>query len=43
VPEGTLEYAIDGIGTRAYKAGEALTVPAYTVHPVGNSGSSARR
>jgi hypothetical protein len=23
VPEGTLEYAIDGIGTRAYKAGEA--------------------
>jgi quercetin dioxygenase-like cupin family protein len=38
VLEGTLEYAIDGVGTRAYNAGEALTVPAYTVHAVRNAG-----
>jgi quercetin dioxygenase-like cupin family protein len=38
VLEGTLEYTIDGIGTRAYSAGEALTVPAYTVHAVRSVG-----
>ena len=39
VLEGTLEYAIDGQPAKAYSAGEALMVPAETVHAVRNVGS----
>ncbi len=39
VLEGTLEYTIDGQGARTYRAGEALMVPAETVHSVRNVGS----
>jgi quercetin dioxygenase-like cupin family protein len=39
VLEGSLEYAIDGREPRAFHAGEALLVPAETVHAVRNVGS----
>jgi quercetin dioxygenase-like cupin family protein len=39
VLEGDLEYTIDGIGARAYHAGEALMVPAETVHSARNVGT----
>jgi quercetin dioxygenase-like cupin family protein len=39
VIEGSLEYDIDGLGTRTYRAGEALTVPAETVHSVRGDGT----
>ena|SRR5689334_6893173 len=39
VLDGTLEYDIDGIGPKTYKAGEALMVPPETVHSVRNVGS----
>jgi quercetin dioxygenase-like cupin family protein len=39
VLEGTLEYAIDGQPAKTYSAGEALMVPAETVHAVSNVGS----
>ena len=39
VLEGSLEYAIDGRPPAVYSAGEALTVPAETVHSVRNVGS----
>jgi quercetin dioxygenase-like cupin family protein len=39
VLEGSLEYAIDGQPAKTYSAGEALMVPAETVHAVRNVGS----
>jgi len=39
VLEGTLEYAIDGQTPKTYSAGDALMVPAETVHSVRNVGS----
>jgi quercetin dioxygenase-like cupin family protein len=39
VIEGSLEYQIDGMETRTYSAGEALTVPAETVHAVRGDGT----
>ena len=39
VLEGSLEYAIDGQPPRTYEAGEALLVPAETVHSVRNVGT----
>ena len=39
VLEGTLEYTIDGQDARTYNAGEALMVPAETVHSVRNVGT----
>jgi len=39
VLEGTLEYDIDGQGQITVTAGEALMVPAETVHAVSNAGS----
>jgi quercetin dioxygenase-like cupin family protein len=39
VLEGTLEYAIEGRPPKAYNAGEALMVPAETVHAVRNVGT----
>ena len=39
VIEGSLEYAIDGSEPRTYAAGEALTVPAETVHSVHGTGT----
>jgi quercetin dioxygenase-like cupin family protein len=39
VLEGSLEYDIDGQEPRTYNAGEALLVPADTVHAVRNVGS----
>jgi quercetin dioxygenase-like cupin family protein len=36
--EGSLEYDIDGQGPKTYSAGEALMVPAETVHSVRNVG-----
>ena len=39
VLEGSLEYAIDGQLPRTYDAGEALLVPAETVHSVRNVGT----
>ena len=36
VPEGTLEYEIEGQEARTVSAGEALTVPAEAVHAVKN-------
>ena len=38
VLEGKLEYTIDGVGTKTYIAGEALMVPADTIHSVKNVG-----
>jgi quercetin dioxygenase-like cupin family protein len=38
VLEGSLEYQIDGREPRTYSAGEALLVPADTVHAVRNVG-----
>ena len=38
VLEGTLEYSIDGQEPQTYTAGEALMVPAETVHSVRNVG-----
>jgi len=38
VLEGSLEYQIDGQPTKTYSAGEALIVPAETVHSVKNVG-----
>ena len=40
VLEGTLEYAIDGQPAKTYSAGEALMVPAETVHAVRNVGTA---
>ncbi len=37
--EGELEYAIDGRQPKTYSAGEALMVPAKTVHSVRNVGN----
>ena len=39
VLDGSLEYQIDGQPPRTYNAGEALMVPAETVHAVRNVGS----
>ena len=39
VPEGSLEYQIDGQPTKVYNAGEALTVPAGAIHAVRNAGT----
>jgi quercetin dioxygenase-like cupin family protein len=39
VLEGSLEYVIDGVAATTYKAGDALMVPADTVHSVRNVGS----
>jgi quercetin dioxygenase-like cupin family protein/predicted MFS family arabinose efflux permease len=38
VLEGSLEYSIDGLPPKTYHAGEALLVPAETVHSVRNVG-----
>ena len=38
VLQGTLEYQIDGMPAKTYNAGEALIVPAETVHAVRNAG-----
>src|SRR4029450_4769690 len=38
VLEGSLEYQIDGMPAKTYNAGEALIVPAETVHAVRNVG-----
>jgi len=38
VLEGSLEYSIDGREPQTYEAGEALVVPAETVHSVRNLG-----
>jgi quercetin dioxygenase-like cupin family protein len=38
VLEGSLEYQIDGMPPKTYNAGEALIVPAETVHAVRNAG-----
>jgi quercetin dioxygenase-like cupin family protein len=40
VLEGLLEYSVDGQGTKVYKAGEALMVPAGVVHSVRNVGDT---
>jgi quercetin dioxygenase-like cupin family protein len=37
--EGSLEYRIDGSEPRTYSAGEALTIPAETVHAVHGDGT----
>jgi quercetin dioxygenase-like cupin family protein len=37
--DGSLEYRIDGMEPRTYSAGEALTVPAETVHSVHGDGT----
>jgi len=39
VLEGELEYQIEGEPTRTVKAGEALMVPAETIHAVRNVGT----
>jgi quercetin dioxygenase-like cupin family protein len=39
VLEGSLEYQIDGEPPRTYEAGEALVIPAETIHAVRNAGS----
>jgi quercetin dioxygenase-like cupin family protein len=41
VLEGTLEYDIDGLEPKTYSAGDALMVPADTVHAVRNVGAGA--
>jgi quercetin dioxygenase-like cupin family protein len=41
VLQGTLEYAIDGQPPKAYSAGDALMVPAETVHAVRNVGTGS--
>ncbi len=38
VLEGSLEYQIDGMPAKTFNAGEALIVPAETVHAVRNVG-----
>jgi len=40
VLEGSLEYQIDGQPAKAYSAGEALMVPAETIHAVKNVGTA---
>ena len=40
VLKGKLEYTIDGAGTKTYSAGDALMVPAETIHSVKNVGDS---
>jgi quercetin dioxygenase-like cupin family protein len=37
--EGALEYQIEGKAAAIYRAGEALTIPAGTIHAVKNVGS----
>jgi quercetin dioxygenase-like cupin family protein len=39
IPEGSLEYQIEGQPPKTFNAGEALTVPAGAAHPVRNAGS----
>jgi quercetin dioxygenase-like cupin family protein len=39
IVEGSLEYEIEGSEPRTYTAGEALTVPAETVHAVQGDGT----
>jgi quercetin dioxygenase-like cupin family protein len=39
VLEGSLEYQIDGTEPRTYNAGEALVVPAETIHAVRGNGT----
>ena len=39
VPEGLLEYQLEGQSPKTYNAGEVLTVPAGVVHAVRNAGS----
>jgi len=39
VLEGSLEYQIEGHPAKTFNAGDALTVPAGTVHSVKNAGS----
>ena len=39
VPEGSLEYQIEGQPPRTFNAGDALTIPAGAVHAVRNVGS----
>jgi quercetin dioxygenase-like cupin family protein len=39
VLEGSLEYTIDGVGAKTYRAGEALMVPAERIHSVRNVGN----
>lgn len=39
VLEGSLEYQVEGKAAKTYSAGEALMVPAETVHAVRNVGS----
>jgi quercetin dioxygenase-like cupin family protein len=41
VLDGTLEYSLDGQEPLTVKAGEALTVPAETVHSVRNVGTGS--
>jgi quercetin dioxygenase-like cupin family protein len=39
VLEGSLEYQVDGMPTKVYNAGQALTVPAGVIHAARNVGS----
>jgi quercetin dioxygenase-like cupin family protein len=39
VLEGSLEYHVDGSDPKTYNAGEALMLPAETVHAVRNAGN----
>jgi quercetin dioxygenase-like cupin family protein len=39
VLEGTLEYTIEGVGAKTYRAGDALMVPAERIHSVKNVGA----
>jgi quercetin dioxygenase-like cupin family protein len=41
VLEGSLEYAIEGLGAKTYQAGEALLVPAEAIHSVTNVGDGS--
>jgi quercetin dioxygenase-like cupin family protein len=41
VLEGSLEYAIEGLGAKTYQAGEALLVPAEAIHSVRNVGDGS--
>src|SRR5262245_18245840 len=40
VVDGTLEYTIDGLAPQVVNGGEALTVPANTIHAVRNVGTT---
>ena len=40
VLEGKLEYNIDGVGAKTYNAGDALMIPAETIHSVKNVGDN---